>query len=154
MRTMTAANASRGYLLAWLGGVAGMVAAIVLTIAAAQLTSGMCGPSAVVCGIFGGFIVAGFLVVWAVVAGIVAPIAGIYLVLRIAGREVAGLTAWFVVLGTFALIFVNRSVGPFLEGDQLDGAWTFMLIVAIVTLPLSARHLALRTADSLRKYRP
>jgi hypothetical protein len=151
MRTMTRTRGSRGYLLAWLGGVVGLIPAVMLPFGIAQ--SAGCGPNSVVCGFFGGFIVAGVVVVVAIVAGIVGPVLGAYLALRIAGREGAGLTAWIMVLCVIGLYFVGARVGPYLEGDPLDDAWAFTLVVATVTMPLSARYLALRAANSLRRYR-
>jgi hypothetical protein len=150
MTTVTAARASRGYLLAWLGALVGAIPAVALPLGIIS-SSGCTKPGG--CGLGGGFIVAGVALTVGFYAAIAGPPVGVYVALRIAGREAAGLTVWFFILAAVALAAINAVVGPALEGGPLDAAWASALAAAIVALPVIGRILALRVADSLRKYR-
>lgn len=137
-------SASRGYLLAWLGALAGSLLSMAVWVpgsARPDLTD--CRP-ALLCSLIR--------VVTAGTAVLAGPSLGLYVTLRWARREVAGLTAWLLVVVCVLLVPVNLVIGPRLEGNWGDDGWTTVLVLAVLTSPLIARRIALGLAEWLRKY--
>ena len=150
MRTMTRARVSRGYLLTWLGAVLGMLPAIVVPVAVIRGSGCADGRD---CGIGGGFFVAGVAATVAFYATLIGIPMGTYVALRLAGREAAGLTTWLFLLVCFGLVAVHSAFVRVLGDGPLMSWWQVLLTTTALTSPVIARHLALKAADALRKYR-
>jgi hypothetical protein len=147
---MTAARASRGYLLTWLGAVLGALPALLLPMAVIRGSGCADGNG---CGLAGGFFVAGIAVTVGFYATLFGIPTGTYAALRLAGREAAGLTTWLFLLVCGCLVAVHSALVRVLGDSPLMSWWQVLLSAATLTSPVIARHLALRAADSLRKYR-
>lgn len=141
---------SRGYLITWLGALAGM--GIILILSAVFVSaSSVCNPQDVSCLLDRGWIADARRVVFVLVQ-IVGLAIGPYVALRLMRREVAGLTAATFVAICAAMVGMNSVVGPVLEGTTWDDPWAALLAAGAIFSPLGARAVALAIGRSLRKY--
>jgi hypothetical protein len=150
IRTTTAAHASRGYLLSWLGALVGTLPAVLFPLAVVRGACG--GPNS--CGFGEGILVIGVIWVGMIVATVVGLPFGVYVALRMTRRAFAGLTAWMFVLVLGGLLVLQAAFGRFFDGTPVSSTpWVLLMTVGILSSPVIARHFALCAADSLRKYR-